>query len=98
MKRISAWRWKPLLAPGIILLAAAVAVLPMLVRGPSCGGDFPFHFAAWHDALEGWQHGIAYPHWAASANFRAGDLRFVFYPPFSWMLGAALGMVLPWAL
>jgi hypothetical protein len=98
MTRISEWRWKLLVAPGIILLAAAVAVLPMLMRGPSCGGDFSFHFTAWHDALEGWRQGIAYPHWAASANFRAGDLRFVFYPPFSWMLGAALGRVLPWAL
>ena len=98
MKRISAWRWKPLLAPGIILLAAAVAVLPMLVRGPSCGGDFPFHFASWHDALHNWRQGIAYPHWGASANFGAGEPRFVFYPPLTWMLGAALGMVMPWAL
>ena len=98
MKRIFAGRWKPLLAPGIILLAAAVAVLPMMVRGPSCGGDFPFHFASWHDALHSWRQGIAYPHWGASANFGAGEPRFVFYPPLTWMLGAALGMVMPWAL
>jgi hypothetical protein len=98
MKQISTWRWKSLVAPGIILLAAAVAVLPMLMRGPSCGGDFPFHFTSWHDALHGWRQGIAYPHWALSANFGAGEPRFVFYPPLTWMLGAALGMVLPWAL
>jgi hypothetical protein len=70
----------------------------MLLRGPSCGGDFPFHFTCWHDALAGWRQGIAYPHWASSANFGAGEPRFVFYPPLSWMLGAALGWLLPWAL
>jgi hypothetical protein len=95
---IFAGRWKPLLAPALILLAAAVAVLPMLVRGPSYGGDFPFHLTSWHDALHGWRQGIAYPHWAASANFGAGEPRFVFYPPLTWMLGAALGLVLPWVL
>ena len=94
----SAGRWKPLVAPGIILLASFVAIIPMLARGPSCGGDFPFHFASWHDALDSWRQGIAYPHWGASANFGAGEPRFVFYPPLTWMLGAALGMVMPWAL
>jgi hypothetical protein len=98
MTQISAGRWKKFAGPGIILLAAAIAVLPMLIRGPSCGGDFPFHFTSWHDALHGWSQGIAYPHWAASANFGAGEPRFVFYPPLIWMLGAALGMILPWAL
>jgi hypothetical protein len=68
----------------------------MLVHGPSCGGDFPFHFASWHDALNGWRQGIVDPHWAPSANFGAGEPRFVFYPPLIWMLGAAMGIFLPW--
>jgi len=40
--------------------------------------------------------GLFYPHWANSPNFGAGEPRFVFYPPLSWMAGAVLGMILPW--
>lgn len=81
----------------VILAAAALATAPMVVRGTSCGNDFDFHLVSWIDCLRAWQHGIAYPHWAASPNFNAGEPRFVFYPPLEWMLGAALGAVLPWA-
>jgi hypothetical protein len=82
----------------IILGAAAIAVLPLLIKGPSCGDDFSFHVISWVEVLAGWQHGIVYPHWAASPNWGGGEPRFVFYPPFSWMLGAALGAILPWRL
>ena len=82
--------------PGLILFAAAVAVAPQLLRGNSCGHDFDFHLVSWLDAQSGWRLGIPYPHWAQSANFGAGEPRFVFYPPLTWMLGAALGFVLPW--
>jgi hypothetical protein len=85
-------------APAVILLAAAVAVAPQLVRGNSCGHDFDFHLASWLDAANSWRHGIVYPHWTPSVNFGAGEPRFVFYPPLTWMLGAALGFVLPWTL
>jgi hypothetical protein len=80
------------------LLAAAVAVAPLLVRGPSCGHDFDFHLVSWLDCLNSWRHGFPYPHWTPSANYGAGEPRFVFYPPLTWMLGAALGFVLPWTL
>ncbi len=82
----------------LIIFAAGVAVLPQLLRGTSCGHDFDFHLVSWFDCVDAWRHGILYPHWSPSPNFGAGEPRFVFYPPLTWMLGAALGLVLPWHL
>ncbi len=84
--------------PAAILLAAFVAIVPQLIRGNSCGHDFDVHLVSWLDCLNAWRHGIPYPHWASSPNYGAGEPRFVFYPPLTWMLGAALGAVLPWNL
>ncbi len=92
----SARRQQPSYAAALIWLSAAIVALPLLLRGPAAGPDFIFHYTSWHDALNAWRHGIAYPHWAASPNFGAGEPRFVFYPPLVWMLGAALGAILPW--
>ncbi len=89
-------RWQQLAGPAVILLAAAVATAPQVLRGNSCGHDFDFHLISWLDALDSWRQGIFYPHWSASANFGAGEPRFVFYPPITWMMGAALGSVLSW--
>ncbi len=91
-------RLRRLAGPAIVVFVAALACVPQLVQGTSCGHDFDFHLATWFDALASWRHGIPYPHWAASSNFGAGEPRFVFYPPISWMLGAALGLLLPWQL
>lgn len=79
-----------------MLVAAAVAVAPQLVRGNSCGHDFNVHLVSWLDCVNGWRHGILYPHWTPSANWGAGEPRFVFYPPLTWMVGAMLGLVFPW--
>ncbi len=87
-----------LLGPALILLASLAAVSPQLLRGPSCGHDFTFHFFSWVDAQHSWREGILYPRWAASPDYGAGEPRFIFYPPLSWMAGAALGDVLPWHL
>ena len=91
-------RYRPLLGPALILFAAFVAILPQLIRGNSCGHDFDFHLVSWFDCLSAWKHGLVYPHWTPSPNYGAGEPRFVFYPPLTWMLGAALGAILPWSL
>ncbi len=90
--------WRRLAGPAIILLAAAVAIAPQLIRGNSCGHDFDIHLVSWFDCLSSWLHGIVYPQWTPSANYGAGEPRFIFYPPLTWMLGAALGLVLSWQL
>ena len=68
------------------------------MRGSSCGHDFDFHLVSWFDCLNSWRHGILYPHWTPSANYGAGEPRFTFYPPLTWMLCAVLGAILPWTL
>jgi hypothetical protein len=50
------------------------------------------------EVLAQWKLGILAPHWAEHAQFGYGEPRFVFYPPISWMLGAALGAILPWSV
>ncbi|MGB6687403.1 MAG: hypothetical protein WBE76_06130 [Terracidiphilus sp.] len=84
--------------PAIVLLAAAVASAPLLIHGYSCGHDFDFHLVNWFDALASWHRGLFYPHWTVSPNYGAGEPRFIFYPPLTWMLGAALRLVMPWAM
>ena len=82
---------------GILLipLTALVASLPR-IRGVSCGDDFDFHLLSWMEAQRSWTQGILYPHWVQTANWGAGEPRFVFYPPLSWITGALLGFALPW--
>jgi hypothetical protein len=72
-----------------------IATLPLIVQGCSCGHDFDFHIQSWLDAAEQFRHGTLLPHWAFSSAFNAGEPRFIFYPPLSWMLGALLSLVFP---
>jgi len=95
LERVSCWNRFP--GPALILVAAAIAAAPVALNGPFCGDDFQFHLISWLDAQQSWRQGIPYPHWTPSANYGAGEPRFIFYPPLTWMLGAALGLVLPWA-
>jgi hypothetical protein len=86
-------RWRGV---ALILLAAVVACVPVVRHMPTCGDDLQFHMLSWFDAQRSWRLGVAYPQWSMSANFGAGEPRFVFYPPLTWMLGALLGLALPW--
>ena len=83
--------------PFIILpLAAFFAIAPMILRGCSCGHDFDFHLINWFEAAHQFAHGTLHPHWAFTPAWNAGEPRFVFYPPLSWVTGALLGLLMPW--
>jgi hypothetical protein len=80
----------------VIPLAAFLAVLPLIVWGTSCGHDFGFHLRNWLEVSSQWKQGVLVPHWEFTAAWNSGEPRFIFYPPLSWITGAALGLLLPW--
>jgi hypothetical protein len=86
----------PRIAWLLIPLVALIVLLPMFHHGFSCGHDLTFHITNWVEASQQWQQGILYPRWAESPNYTAGEPRFIFYPPASWMLGGALGEITGW--
>lgn len=81
----------------LIPAGALLAILPLIFKGSSCGHDFGFHLISWLEADSQWKQGVLFPHWEFTAAWNAGEPRFVFYPPISWVIGALVGFILPWA-
>jgi len=77
----------------LLPFATFLVVLPLILNGCSCGHDFTFHLNSWLDAAAQLRHGVLLPRWTISAAWNSGEPRFLFYPPFSWLLGAALSLI-----
>ena len=80
---------------GILLLALAPVAVQMLFGYG--GHDFRQHVPSWMELRDLWHAGQWRPGWAPRANFTLGDPRFCYYPPVSFMVGAGLAMLLPFA-
>jgi len=82
----------------LFAVIATLAITPLFLYGNAGGHDSAFHFSSWVEATHQWREGTFYPRWAGAANYHLGEPRFIFYPPLSWMLGAALSVVFPWKM
>src|SRR6185437_8495710 len=79
----------------LLLLFALIVITPLITHGCSCGHDFDFHLQSWLDAAAQMRHGTVDPAWTVTAAWNAGEPRFLFYPPLSWIFGAVLALTMP---
>lgn len=78
-------------------LVPMLAMLPLLFFAAfGYGGqDFSFHVTAWMELHKAWAAHEWSLGWSSRAQYGFGEPSFCFYPPFSFLAGAALSFLLP---